>query len=189
MNTTNLFVELIVIGIGAFIWIALLIFAVFGYAWVPIDKVFSSTLTIPFLTAIYVLGIISDRIADVIFEWLWSDDLRETYFSNRLDYYNARRVILLHSERLSDLMEYGRSRLRICRGWAFHLVLIAPSLNIFLLSQELQKGMMLKLAVLGTIFSLVLAFGAWFSWKRLALSEYRKAKEQSEFLIQHGHSG
>jgi hypothetical protein len=30
MSTTNLFVELIVIGVGAFIWLALFTFSVFG---------------------------------------------------------------------------------------------------------------------------------------------------------------
>ena len=31
MNTTDLFVELIIIGIGGAIWLLLLIFSVFGY--------------------------------------------------------------------------------------------------------------------------------------------------------------
>ena len=37
MSTTNLFVELIVIGVGVLAWVILLIGSVFGYAWVPVD--------------------------------------------------------------------------------------------------------------------------------------------------------
>ncbi len=43
MSTTSLFVELIVVGVGAAIWLALLTLALFGYEWVqvPADKALS----------------------------------------------------------------------------------------------------------------------------------------------------
>ena len=68
MSTTNLFVELIVIGIGAAIWVVLAALAVFGYSWVPLDQVFSTFAAAPFLGVVYVLGIILDRVADAVFE-------------------------------------------------------------------------------------------------------------------------
>ena len=40
MSTTDLFVDLMVIGIGAAIWLILLIFSIFGYEWVPVDQGF-----------------------------------------------------------------------------------------------------------------------------------------------------
>jgi len=83
MNTTNLFVELIVIGVGAFIWLILLVLSVFGYAWIPIEHMLAPAVTIPMLAVIYVLGIISDRIADTVFDAIWSDDLLGSYFKDR----------------------------------------------------------------------------------------------------------
>ena len=180
MSTTNLFVELIVIGVGAFIWLVLFIFSVFGYTWVPIDLLLSPPAAVGILAVIYVLGIISDRIADTVFDWIWSDDLRGPYFQDRGEYYNARRLILIRSERLSDLLEYGRSRLRICRGWAFNSILIAISLNTFLWMNLSDKSSIWSISIFSSISLLVFALAAWFAWQKLVKTEYRKIKEQAE---------
>ena len=182
MSTTNLFVELIVIGVGAFIWLILLVFSMFGYAWVPMDSLQSIGASIPILAVVYVSGIISDRVADTVFEWIWSDDLRKPYFQDRREYYNARRIILTRSERLSDLLEYGRSRLRICRGWAFNSILIAICLNTFVWTKFSDKSFATSISVFGSISILVFALGAWFAWRKLTQNEYRKIKEQAEFI-------
>jgi hypothetical protein len=189
MSTTNLFVELIVIGVGASIWLILFIFSMFGYGWVPIERLLSPFAAVPILAVVYVLGIISDRIADAVFEWIWSDDLRESYFQDRQEYYDARRLILTRSERLSDLLEYGRSRLRICRGWAFNLILITVSLNTFLWTSFSDKSFVWPTSIFGSISLLVFALGAWFAWRKLAHNEYRKIKEQSEFIAITGSNG
>jgi len=183
MNTTNLFVELIVIGVGAFMWLVLFVLSVFGFAWVPLERLLSPAATIPILAVIYVLGIISDRIADTVFEWLWSDDLRGYHFKDRREYYNARRLVLTHSERLSDLLEYGRSRLRICRGWAFNLMVVTIGLNTFLWTHLSDKPCAWSISVFGSISFLLFALTAWFAWRKLILSEYRKINEQAEFII------
>lgn len=182
MNTTNLFVELIVIGVGAIIWLILFVFSVFGYAWVPTDYLLSSFAAIPILAVVYVLGIISDRVADTVFDWIWSDNLQKPYFKGRPEYYNARRIILTRSERLSDLLEYGRSRLRICRGWAFNSILIIISLNTFIWANFSNSSFAISISVFGSISLLVIAFGAWFAWRNLTKNEYRKIKEQAEFI-------
>lgn len=182
MSTTNLFVELIVIGVSAFIWLVLFIFSVFGYAWVPIDLLSSPSAAVAVLAVIYVLGIISDRIADTVFNWIWSDDLRGPYFQDIGEYYKARRLILTRSERLSDLLEYGRSRIRICRGWAFNSILITISLNTFLWMNLSDKSSIWAISIFSSISLLVFAFAAWFAWQKLIKTEYRKIKEQAEFF-------
>ena len=60
MSTTSLFVELIVVGVGAAIWLTLLTLALFGYGWVqvPADKALSIPAAIPILAVVYVLGIV-----------------------------------------------------------------------------------------------------------------------------------
>lgn len=183
MNTTNLFVELIVIGVGAFIWLILMVFAIFGYAWLPTASLLSPVLTIPILAVIYVLGIISDRIADAVFESIWSDDLLGSYYKDHSEYYHHRRIILTRSERLSDLLEYGRSRLRICRGWAFNAVMIAISLNMFLWIQLRNSPFTWSVSLFGSISLLLFCFAAWFAWRKLVLNEYRKIKEQAGFIV------
>lgn len=182
MSTTNLFVELIVIGVGVAAWLMLLLGAVFGYAWLPADTAVLLSTAVPALAVTYVFGIIWDRIADSVFERLWSDDLRAAYFADRAAYYNARRIILTNSEALSELMEYGRSRLRICRGWSLNAVMIGLSLNILTWTRfaALERAWLLSLA--GTVVCAAVAAGSWFAWKSLAKAEYRKIREQSAFL-------
>jgi hypothetical protein len=182
MSTSNLFVELIVIGVGAFIWILLFTLSLFGVDWIPVEQIFSYVAAIPILAIIYVLGIISDRVADAVFEWLWSDDLRGAFFTDRKEYYNSRRIILTRSQRLSDLLEYGRSRLRICRGWTFNSILILISYNTFLFTQLSGQKYVLSLSIFGSLFILLIVVGAWFSWRNLVLSEYLKIKEQAEYV-------
>lgn len=182
VNTTNLFVELIVIGVGASVWLVLLTLAVFGYAWVPVDQLLTPFAAVPILAVIYVLGIVSDRVADAVFESIWSDDLRTPYFRQRKEYYDARRLILTRSERLSDLLEYGRSRLRICRGWAFNSILIAVTHNLLLWLRLADEALAPSISVFGSIALLTFSYAAWFSWKKLSENEYRKIKEQAQFI-------
>ena len=184
MSTTNLFVELIVIGIGAFIWLVLLMLSIFGYAWVPDRDWLGLVAAVPALAFVYVLGIISDRVADALFQRIWTDDLRGAYFANRAEYYDARRVILTRSERLSELLEYGRSRLRICRGWTLNAILIGISLNVFMWQQLGDLPLFWTISIAGSALASVMALGSWFSWRELARNEYRKVREQAEFLAE-----
>ncbi len=57
MSTASLFVELVVIGVGALSWVVLLVLSVFGWNWVPTERVFSSVALVPLLSLIYVFGI------------------------------------------------------------------------------------------------------------------------------------
>lgn len=183
MNTTNLFVELIVIGVGAGIWIFLLILGFTGLSTSDVADLFKAETAIPLLAVIYVLGIVTDRIADTIFEKIWGDSLRQHKFGDLEKYYLARRDILTKSERLSDLLEYGRSRLRICRGWSFNSVLIIISLNLFLSLSSVTGLSEQPIRLLGTIGFALLAIATWYSWKKLVEAEYRKVIQQAEYLI------
>jgi hypothetical protein len=64
MNTTSIFVELIVIGVGTATILVLLALTVLGYDWVPWSKLTSISVAVPCLSVVYVLGIAFDRLAD-----------------------------------------------------------------------------------------------------------------------------
>jgi hypothetical protein len=66
MSTTTLFVELVVVGVGALAWVCLLLMAGLGHEWVPVDKLFSPSATVPVLALVYLLGIVTDRVADTV---------------------------------------------------------------------------------------------------------------------------
>ena len=118
MSTTNLFVELLVIGVGAVCWVGMLIMGIFGVEWFEAELLQSYPILVVLLAIVYLLGIISDRLADYVFDKLFSGALRTRYFHEKREYQDARRLIFSSSNRLADMHEYGRTRIRICRGWA-----------------------------------------------------------------------
>lgn len=139
MNVTALFVELLVVGIGTATWLALFLAAILKY------KFDSSILQdnpalIGTLTAIvYVLGIVVDRLVRDIFMPTLEAKARMAVFTPErikhikeiaphLDERNLsmelEKFIRARSESLASKIDYNRSRLRICRAWVLHFVLI-----------------------------------------------------------------
>lgn len=180
MSTTNLFVELIVIGVGAFLWVVLLLVSILGYDKTATELALTPGGLIFMLSVIYVLGIITDRLADGLFDILWGRKIRERNIGSLANYYDARRRMSENSRHLADLLEYGRSRLRICRGWAFNSALTVLALNVFLIVAGETVANRTRTDLVGTIGLVLLTVGAWYSWKRIAESEYRRVKEYME---------
>ncbi|MGJ3245691.1 MAG: hypothetical protein ACFE0I_06400 [Elainellaceae cyanobacterium] len=186
MNTTDLFVEIIVIGIGGIIWLSLLIFSFLDYQWILWDRATAFISLIPFLAITYVLGIILDRIADQIFK-ACDKKLRKVQFSSNEEYHSARNYTYTYaSEKIIGLFEYGRSRLRISRAWNINFVLIAISLTIFIWKNFTDTSLDNKLKLTFVVVS-VCGFGAtssFLAWKKLAKNDYKRLKEMIDFLKQ-----
>jgi hypothetical protein len=181
MSTTNLFVELIVIGIGAAFWVVFVILSIFNYTWVPFDKLMSLPAIVPGLSVIYVLGIVVDRLADWVFHFR-AESLCLKWFRSLEEYYTARTLIYTRSESLRELFEYSRSRLRICRGWVINCILIVCGLNLFIWFRLSPSDGRLKLSIFGSLSLGLFALGAWHAWYGLASNEYRRLLEQSTLL-------
>lgn len=182
MKTTDLFVELVVIGVGVAAWLTFIILGIFGWEWIKLNNTIVLITAVPALSVVYVLGIIFDRVSDEIFHKCWGDRLRAKVFKTQKEYFDARRIILTRSERLSDLLEYGRSRLRICRGWAVNCILILLSVVFFVWKQLPGGADRIIISISSVVLLALMSFGAWFAWRKLTLNEYRKVKEQAGFL-------
>lgn len=182
MNTTNLFVELVVIGVGVIVWLALFVFSFVGLSLTELNSTLLISSALPVLAFIYVLGIIWDRFIDYVFDRFWGDSLQNEHFKDRNEYYNARRNILINSEPLSDLLEYGRSRMRICRGWSANAIMIGINLNLYLWLQHSDYSHVTNISIIGSLLSLVLAVASYFAWRNLTRVEYRKIKDQSKYI-------
>jgi hypothetical protein len=182
MSTTNLFVELLVTGFGALIWMSLTVISFFGWEWIPLSTVLSAEGIAPIFAITYLLGIVTDRVSDVLFEHFFTRSLREKHFPNSHDYHEARLTVITKSDRLAALHEYARSRLRICRGWTLNFCFIAISTNVFIWSQRQSLTSPLLLSVFITLFCVFLTVGCWFTWSRLTATEYIRLKDQCKFL-------
>lgn len=181
MSTTNLFVELIVIGVGAAVWVVLLIAALFGYDtkwiehWIGVGAV-----AVPALSFVYLLGIVTDKIADMVLHKLKVKQKIERSFNPPELYFSARKKCLVQGGYLAQQFEYNRSRQRICRGWIFNSLLSASSVVIFYLATGKYVGMSL-----GHVFGAVVLFigtacGCWIAWDKLVETEIARLRD---FLV------
>jgi hypothetical protein len=177
MNTTNLFVELIVIGMAAVVWLCFLAASIFPLK--PIELLsttVSASALAPTLAASYILGIAIDRLADFVFQHR-DHKLRARRFSSS-DYQRARTVIYAQSESLSGWFQYCRSRLRICRGSAINTVLITIAVNAFIWTRRPAPEQALLMSLTCSLAGLTLAVGFWAAWERLTNSEYQRLEQE-----------
>ena len=178
MKTTALFVELIVIGAGALIALGILITAVFD---INLQFVKENLLlfSIPLLSFTYLLGIIVDRIADNLFDSLHTE--KKTKLQG--DYYLKANIAAKDGEKLYELLEYTRSRVRISRGWLFNFFLIetAVSIHIGCKFSSISAPFYLWLKISAIFFGFALI--TYFTWKKLVHSYFQKVDRIASYLI------
>jgi hypothetical protein len=184
MNTTNLFVELVVIGVGTLLALMLTVMSIFGYGWTSWEKITSSTMLIPLISITYLLGIVIDRVADQIYR-SWNRKLRLEQFSSNDKYHEARTYVYqFANERIISLFLYGRSRLRISRAWSFNCILLAITIPIFVWTRLSQIANNTKISI--TIFSIVFfgigAVATCLTWRKLAKNDYKRLAETNTIL-------
>ncbi len=179
MKTTSLFVELVVVGTGAALFVVLLLFTFYGaqpWLYQGISKSDDVASIIPVLSLIYVLGIVVDKVAYRLFKNN-EDHLRSNKFrveSTEPDklkgYYDARHHLYTspNSTAAIEAFEFGRSKIRICRGWTVNSVLIILALIGFMI---FRRGWDSRFSV-GIIAFGLLAWGARWSWGVAAAVEF-----------------
>lgn len=198
MNTTSLFVELLVVGVGGVIWLT-----VGAAAFVDTPAVLANLPTMrselvllmlgPLTALTYVLGIVLDRVADALSDLETARIDRASqrskkpgsfYACSRDQAREAKTYIYQRADRLADLFEYGRSRLRICRGSTLNALLLLLMANLFLVRHAAQisnpEGTM---AVVNAV-CVVIAAGSYWAWRRLVRSESAWLWRQYELLRQ-----
>lgn len=140
MSTTNLFIELLIVGIGGAAWVALFVAAIMGSKLDPAVFKDNPALLGLLTAAAYVLGIVVDRLARGIFMPTLEVRARRAVFTEErirrirelAPFIEAdkltmeiEKLIRAGSEALAAKIDYNRSRLRICRAWVWHFLLLA----------------------------------------------------------------
>ncbi|MCB1035170.1 MAG: hypothetical protein KDD47_15185 [Acidobacteria bacterium] len=187
MTTTPLFVELLVIGFGALSWMLLAFAAALGYDPFGPQRGLLALAEpvvwlVPALTLAYVLGVVTDRFADRVFDRWDRKMLHAVFKGDRERYYELRRVLSLHGRDLWDNLEYGRSRMRICRGWALNFFLLALSTSLFLVSGAPAEAPSARELTVFNLGFLLLSAGCVACWRKLNRKEYEKIQRQAEWL-------
>jgi hypothetical protein len=182
MNTTNLFVELLVIGIHGLAWVGLLFLVFTG---VPSSCEFRDYLDSPVMWAAalafcYTLGIILDRCFHYLGFRSWDFRIRRRVLKEVLhkevskgnlqsEWTPIRRYMWSPPGNESGAFEYFRHRIRLTRNGAWNFFLISVSLTLFCLRQCKP----VEPCLLGIIaFFIGLSVLCVFSWWRLTRASY-----------------
>lgn len=187
MSTTALVAELLVIGVGAAIWLVLIVLASFGFSWIRLENFDTALGLIPAVAIVYLLGILVDRVADKIFK-PWSDRIRLRRFRTIESFQEVRAEVYDRSP-LRNLFEYSRSRLRVCRSWALNAFLISVAVNTFIWVQLGDGLPRLRLSLIATFVLMATCAASTFGWYQLCTTEARNMELQSRLLRAQPSSG
>lgn len=177
MATTQLFVELLMIGIGAAIWLTFLLAVILRLPWgSPLPD-----LTAVHLTALsgvaYVVGIVVDRLAWSAFRFA-ENRHRDQVFGMDQDpsAEDKEKFVLVSSSSLREQIVYNRSRLRICRSWILNFALTGVCAGAWAIQQ--QAWTIAALALSGLALSGLTAYTA----NLLARDHYVNIGRSYDFL-------
>lgn len=170
MATTSLFVEILVIGSIAEIWITLFLLsfvninAALASSVVTLAEKFSTLLLFPLLALTYAIGWVINFLAERLFKPYFQTKFRDQVFKGAgVKYTEARSIVVQNaSEEVINEMEFDRHILRIARGSVLNFVMIAI---VLLLRVDGNS----PLVIAGIGVSLAIAVVSFFQW----LTRYR----------------
>lgn len=185
MKSTGYIIELLIAGAGTVLWMGLLLVAIFGMDWIPMDLMMEPGILIVLSPFIYAIGVITDRTVDDFFDARFKENDKNPKFLSKEAYFKARTRIFLASEALTEHMHYNKLRIRICRAWAVNASLIAIAANIWLLLPHTPILSTMGRWQAGIATSLILGSSAWLAfraWRKLSEKEANYLRHQAQIL-------
>lgn len=187
MSTTHLVAELLVIGIGAGVWVVLFMAAALGYRLdYQLAKIDPSLLVVLSGVA-YVLGIATDRLAYALFRRV-EERIERHVGRSRLSTMREgsepagpaqmENYVLTRSEVLGAKIQYNRSRLRICRAWVVNTLAAAVAVVVW----DLRVGS-LPFSTLLIVTGAILTMCLLLSWATLALLRDHHTNVMESYLF------
>ena len=172
MSTTAVIIEHLISGLQAILWVFLLVLAVFGYEWVPLEQVksISPEVTVVAFAIVYPIGIFFDEVADRVFH-PWTNKIRQSRLQREglkaedgdiTAFYLLQRT---DDEFLRSYFNYIRMRIRISRSAAFNFGL-TTFLAVVFTSLRLSVGW--KVIAMELFLGSSLTLLAVFAWYRFS---------------------
>ena len=169
MATTSLYVELIIIGLETMMWITSfsVYFTDIQYIFV-IEKIIETLPASVFLLGVmYILGLIFDRIADLIFQKT-ENQIREK------SGLKAKSSILVWTEsKQEEYFKFTRSKIRILRYSAINIPLFVISIIINIVKYYQSKYLFL---IFVAVTGCILSYFSWTGYKQAITDFYNKAR-------------
>ena len=168
METTQLYIELVIIGLEAFGWISFFVIDIIGNKVVSIfNNILNNFSTSVLLIGVlYVIGILIDRLADMIFQKK-EDSIRKN------SGLKAKSSILIWKKYGAEkYADYVRSKIRILRASILNIPLITIS-SIWYVIKCFDKLYMIMTYIL--ILGILFTYTAWKSYNLSIKRYYDKA--------------
>ena len=185
MNTTNLIVEFLIIGIQTSSWIVLLFLCFFGLDWISWDKI--KEIGVPVIGLIlsisYPLGVIIDNSADLALSKLvkplknFQEEIRKSPIKSVL-----RLRTLAGDSALTSLFEYQRSRIRITRSTFLNSNMIA----LFCFLNAYVNFANLKIFLVSGLLAVLISVFSFYTWKKIMEKFLRYTVHSYEILQEMG---
>ena len=177
MATTQLFIELLIIGIGAAVWLAFLLAVILSFPWgspLPdLNAVYLAALS----GVAYVVGIVVDRLARSAFRFAENHHRNQVFGKNQDPSVEDReKYVLVNSSSLREQIVYNRSRLRICRAWILNFTLTGGCAGAWAIQQRVWT--IAAIALIGLALSGLTAYTA----NLLARDHYENIQHSYNFL-------
>ncbi len=168
METTQLYIELIIIGLEGFIWMCTFLVDILGNkATSVLTKILDNFSSSLFLIGIlYVIGVLVDRFADFVFQ------KKENAIRNVSGLRAKSSILVWKKYGAEKYAEYSRTRVRILRASILNLPMISISFILYTM-KYLDKFYMLVIyiSILGTLFTYI----SWRSYNLSLKKYYEKA--------------
>ncbi|HMS41321.1 MAG TPA: hypothetical protein PKE69_13910 [Pyrinomonadaceae bacterium] len=189
MNTTNLIVEFLVIGIQVAVWISLLILTFTGTNWLEFGKVKEfSTIIVGLLIAIsYPIGVFVDNFADRILKKK-DKKIRNEFIKDENKSILRVRTLAGENSPLDQLFNYQRMRIRISRSSFLNFLIISLMLPIFFIIQlpKYFGSNLVWVCLLTSAIGIGFTYLAYWTWKDVSKRYYRRYPEAEELLKERG---
>ncbi|MBX2803959.1 MAG: hypothetical protein KTR31_40155 [Myxococcales bacterium] len=156
MSTTSLFAEILIIGAGAALAACVWIWTILGGGPLPSLGEDAGAVGLAALPFVYFLGVLVDRWGDVLFTPVDALLGRRVYRAASVAAFHAvyfpdHRLVREESGPLSAVLDYAKSRIRICRGWVVNSALLAAGVGTALAQGLFPEGPTGALALGGTV--------------------------------------
>jgi hypothetical protein len=189
MTTTVLFIEHLITGVQATIWIGLIVLSCFGTDWLRLDGVkdFETVGAFLAVSLVYPLGIFVDNLADTLFK-RWNDSIREQIM--RAEQLEGGSLMVMEiiknvdDEYLKAYIGYIRTRIRISRSTTFNFALITLCAVVFtaIRLHNLPKPHFFRLLGFEIVAGTMLTVLALLSWRSITATFCKKVIQTSKML-------
>jgi hypothetical protein len=166
VSTTAVFAEILATGVQSTVLVFLALAAIVDIGpMIAGAQGWEAAITIVLLASAYILGVVTDRVADSLV----------TPLRNRVSEHDTgeraamRRRVLQTASPLSNFLEYQRSRMRLMRGAILNLLLAVPVTTLLLLSRGPEEPM--GAVVAATAVLLVLAAACLYSFLEIVKAQ------------------